>query len=135
MKIDEAARKAEFQAQQLSVANERAYMERKYHSDGQVCIVPDYLFPVLAIDDMQYRVYRRCDLRSLRVLETQGRSANGHPTRQVYAAEIEGGAATVVMKCMRSETMDEILALENSPVSMDEDDGLATDLTLLKRLL
>ncbi len=45
MKIDEAARKAEIHAQQLAVMNERAHMERKYHSDGQVRSVPDYLLP------------------------------------------------------------------------------------------
>lgn len=135
MQIEEVLKKAEVHAHQLAVVNERAHRERKYHDDGEVCNVISSLFPVLAIYDMQYRVYRRCDLRSLRVLETRRRSSNGHPTRQVYAAEIEGGAVTVVMKLMRSETMDEILALKNSPVSMDEDDSLATDWTLLKRLL
>lgn len=40
MKIDEVARKAEIHAQRLAVVDERAHMERKYHSDGQVHIFP-----------------------------------------------------------------------------------------------
>ncbi len=134
MKIDEAARKAEFQAQQLSVANERAYMERKYHSDGQVCIVPDYLFPVLAIDVAQFRVYRIGDVQLLHLLKTQTRYTDGRQTELIYAAEIKNRPVTVVMKRIYSNTTDDTSNIRDIGASSNEEGGPEMDLTPFKRV-
>ncbi len=50
MKIDEAARKAEIHARKLVAMQEIAYRERKYHNDGEVCNVPENIFPILTTD-------------------------------------------------------------------------------------
>lgn len=83
---------------------------------------------------MQSRVYRRSDLCSLRMLETGKSSANVRPTREIYAAEIEGRAVTVVITRILSESKDEILNPKDTCAASDTD-GPPTNLTLLKRVL
>ncbi len=133
--IGEVSRNTAVNTQQLAVANERAYMERKYHSKGQVRIVSDDLFPVLAIHVTQFRAYRRCDIHFLRLLKTKQGFANGRPTEHIYAADIKGTAVTVVMKRIHSETMDDTLNVEDTRPSSEEEGGSPTDLTILKRVL
>ncbi len=113
--------------------NERAHRERRYHSDGEVRIIFDHLFPVLFIDDVQFRVYGRGDIRLLNALETREIYANGQVTKQVYAAEIEQRAVTVIKKRIRSESTDETVGHGDTRASMD--DGVPpANLTVLKRL-
>lgn len=113
--------------------NERAHRERRYHSDGEVRIIFDHLFPVLSIDDVQFRVYGRGDIRLLNALETREIYANGQVTKQVYAAEIEQRAVTVIKKRIRSESTDETMGHGDTRASMD--DGVPpANLTILKRL-
>ncbi len=133
MKIDEAARKAEIHSQQLAIVNERVHKERKYHRDGQVRTVP-HVSLVLAIDVVQFRAYRRCDIHFLRLLKTGNISANDRSTKQIYAAEIKGRAVTVVMKRLCSEMKDDTLDTEDIRTSEEEGDS-PTDLTVLKRVL
>lgn len=113
--------------------NERAHRERRYHSDGEVRIIFNLLYLVLFIDDVQFRVYGRGDIQLLNILETREIYANGQVTKQVYAAEIEQRAVTVIKKRIRSETTDETVGHGETRISMD--DGVPpADLTVLKRL-
>lgn len=128
-------RRAEVHEQQLVVVNDRAYRERKYHEDGEVCNSSDYLFPILSIDDVQFRLYRRCDLHFLRMLETWRRYTDDHPTEQIFAAEIEGREVTVVMKRIRTETTDDTMNHEDISASMNKEVGPSADLAILKRVM
>ncbi len=134
MKVDEAAREAKVQTQRLAAIDERTDRERRYDNGGKVCSILGFSDPILIIDDMQYRLFHKCDIKLLPAKGTRESSTSGLPTGQVYAAEFEGGSVTVIRRRVRSETTDETLAPHNTYASIGSGGDLPVDLTVFRHL-
>ncbi len=129
MKIDEAAREAKVHTQQLSIVHEKVHRERRYGSDGEVSnSFFEFLVPVLVIDDVQYRLFRKSEIHLLPARSIWRRLTNGHETALIYAAELEGGPVTLIQT-------DETLSPHNTHVSIGGGGNLPVDLTIFKRVM